>query len=67
MIFQDKTFCKERGCSFFPSCERAWTDELDIEARKYQNIEIWFFLGRPVCFNKGWDFILKEERENGTN
>ena len=37
-MFRDMTFCQERKCSFFPSCERAWTRELEEEARKYENL-----------------------------
>ena len=63
MMFQDKTFCQEISCSFFKTCERAWTRELQEEANEYERIEVWFFSGRPVCFNKGWDFIFKGKGE----
>ena len=58
-MFRDMTFCQERKCSFFPSCERAWTRELEEEAEKYKNIEVWFFLGRPLCFDKGLEELEK--------
>lgn len=70
-MFKDMTFCQEETCLFFPSCIRAWTKEMKEEAGKYPGILVWFFSGRPLCFDKGLEeldkvYEIKEGGESGT-
>ena len=58
MSYKDMTFCLEKKCSFYSTCERGWTEEKAEDALKIdKNIEIWFFIGKPMCFDKGLESL----------
>jgi hypothetical protein len=45
MSYQDKTFCKARECSKFPTCPRALTDEVQARADRW-----WGKPGAPISY-----------------